>query len=304
MLDKIYENNLAFYEMVKITTFLCNNVSDEFNDDAKKIITFVGKAYGFDKALIAYCVEQITGELSIIQTDEDVRTYRSLKREEKPSEDIKNPLLKFKHDAVTEIASIDFARVPLNKVWFDYSFPNDYNAKIRYNELSNSTGPGLIDINKTVAVMDYLGIGTKKDLASASRRFKQCMLWGDMASIKFLALIYKEEKDEENEKIYNELFSLTSYINNGITVLPENIKEKINEKTNELFVLISSIKHDIIYRFNISLIDFSFAEIMMDERVDYYKKLRYINEYRHYDWTDETNSSVKEGPRMGFKIGG
>ena len=304
MLDKIYENNLAFYEMVKITTFLCNNVSDEFNDDAKKIITFIGKAYGFSKELIHYCVEQITEELIIIETDEDVRTYRSLKREDKPSEDIKNPLLKFKHDAVTEIASIDFARIPLNRVWFDYTFPNDYNAKVRYNELSNSTGPGLIDINKTVAILEYLGIGTKKDVASSIRRFKQCMLWGDIASIKFLAFIYKEEKDDVNAKLYEELFSLTSYINNGITVLPEKVKEKIDGKTNELFVLISSIKHDIIYRFNINFIDFSFAEIMMDEKVDYYKKLRFINEYRQYEWADETNSSTKVGPRMGFKIGG
>lgn len=303
MLEKIYENNLAFYEMVKITTYLCNNVTDEYKNDAEKIIDFVGKAYGFEPELIEYAKEEIFNQLAAIQTDEDSETYRSLKREPNKSVDVTNPLLKFKNNALTEILNIDFKATQLKQVWFDYSYPNDYNAKIRYIELSTSSGSGVIDINKTVAIMEYLGIGTEKDEESAIRKFKQCMYWSDIASIKFLEYIAKERKNEEKTKVYSELYSLSSYLNDGITVLPKEEKEKCNPKTAELFVLISSIKHDIIYRFNAQLIDYSFTEIMIDEAVIYHKKLGFINTYNSLRWTDETNSAIEATPKMGFKIG-
>lgn len=302
MIKKIYENNLAFYEMVKITTYLSNSVNDEYITDAGRIIEFIGKSYGFNDELIAYCKKQILEELSLIATDEDVRTFQSLKQEERPQIDVTNPLLKFKYNALNEIFNIDYRQTQLNKVWFDYSYPNDYNGMIRFSELSISSSSGIIDINKAVAIMYYLGIGTEKDDEAAIRKFKQCMYWGDIASIHFLAFIAKENGNKEQEKLYSELVELSNYLNEGITVLPQEAKDKYDKSTVDIFVLITSIKHDIIRRFNVGLIDYSFTEIMIDQKVNYFKKLAYINSYRTLDWADETNSAADAAPRMGFKV--
>ena len=240
MLEKIYENSLAFYEMVKTTTYLCNNPNGAYRKDAGKIIEVIGKAYGLNDELIAFIQKEIIEDLSAIETDEDVRTFQSLKQDEHAKVDVTNPLLKFKYNALNEIFGLDYRTIQLNKVWFDYSYPNDYVAKIRYDELSSSCSSGIIDINKAVALMNYLGIGTTKDVKAAERKLKQCMYWGDLASIKLLAFIEKENKNEECSLIYEDLFSLSSYLNEGITVLPKEVKDNHNPKTVDLFFLIST----------------------------------------------------------------
>ena len=303
MLQEIYKNNLAFNEMVITTSFLGNNCTEDYLIDAKKIISFIGKAFGLSDELIAFSEQQILDDLAAIQTEEDTKTYRSLKQQENPAINVSNPLLKFKYNAIVSIIDMTEKKSQLNRVWFDYSYPNDYNAIIRYTEIKASASAGYIGINKTAAIMEFLGIGIEANKEDAKRRFKQSMLWGDECCVRYLAYVAKLEKNKEEEKVYNELASLSSYISDGITVLPKDVKGSISKKVNELFTLITSIKHDIIRRYDLPLIDFSFVEVMMDDEIDYAKKLGYINNYRSFDWAEETNSSASEIPNMGFKRG-
>lgn len=303
MLKEIYQNNLAFYEMVKITSLLCNNSTEEYLEDARKIIDFVGKSFGLKDELISFCEKQILDDLTVIQTEEDTKTYRSLKQQEHPAVDVSNPLIKFKYNAIVSILDLTGKDSQLNKVWFDYSYPNDYNAIIRYSEIKSSASAGFVDINKTAAMLECLGIGIEASLSGAKRKFKQCMYWGDECSIRYLAQIAKQEGNKEEAAIYDELSTLSNLINDGITVLPKEMKGKISKKTNELFNIITSIKHDVIRRYDIRLIDYSFVEVMMDDEIDYAKKLGYINDYRSFGWAEETNSSASEVPNMGFKRG-
>ena len=188
--------------------------------------------------------------------------------------------------------------------YFDYNIINSYNAKLRFFELDESCQTGNVDVNLLVGILDYLGIGTKKNPDSAIRKLKQCLCWGSVSAVKYLSYIYMLEKDGENAGIYNELFQLREFINLGITVLPDEVNKKCSKKVKELFAIITSIKHDIIhgphYKTNI---DFSFVEVMLSEKTPYHKKLRYINNYDKREWLDETNSPYVTPISMGFKTG-
>ena len=52
-----------------------------------------------------------------------------------------------------------------------------------------------------IALMHYIGLGTKKIESLAITSFKQCMMWGDMFSVNMLKQIYRDKNQKQYDLI-------------------------------------------------------------------------------------------------------
>lgn len=306
MIKSIHKNYQAFYDMLIVTTALSNNPSPEFDKDAHKIIDFIGQAYGLNDELIKYIQKAITDELVSISTKDDVSAFINSHSYEAETEEI-DSLLMAKCDALTVVESLgEVKNVNLNPDWFNYSHYKPYYPIIRYRQLALAASTGNPIANKVVAILSYLGIGVDKSdalMESAIYRLRQCVVWGDVPAIYILKHIYQVKGKKEEEKLFAELIKLVPYMNEGRTVLPKEVADKVDKKVLELFAIISSIKQDVVINEGRIYIDYSFAEVMLSEDVSYHDKLAFINRYRYQEWKEATNSSYDESKQIGFKIG-
>ena len=291
MLKKIYENFSAFYLMTVSSTLLSNFSDEALDEDSRKVIDFIGKAYDLDEELIEYIKPIIIDELTTISLLEDVEAFHST-RERYSSVNEFDRLYAIKCDAILEIIQVgEEKQIGLKKEWFNYSHYKPYTAPIRFKELSIAASTGNILANRTVAILSYLGIGTPVNVEGAILRLKQCIFWGDIASIFLLSEIYEQGKDVQNMRIYKDLASLASYIEEGRTLIPENEARKLSYESRMLFAFISSIKQDIILNYQKTNIDYSFVEVMLLDSIEYAKKMNFINNYQKQEWKEITNSS-------------
>lgn len=302
MKSKVLSNYDAFYNMVLLTTILSNVADSSFDEDASKIIRFIGNAYELNEDVIDMCIKTITEDLVSISVIGDVNAYVTSQNYDTVNNEL-NSLYSIKCDVVSVINNIKAPSLPdFNPSWFDYAYYKPYCPEIRFSQLERTATSGDVIVNKAVAIMLALGIGTKKDINSAVLRLKQCALWCDMFSINILKYLLKNENNPK-AKTYEELSRLEKYFNEGRTLLPKEEEKNYSLEARQLFACISSIKQDIILLENIRNIDYSFVEVILLDSVDYYKKLYYINNYKSQQWKEVTNSSVNPSSKIGFKVG-
>lgn len=305
-MKEIIHNYTAFYNMVLLTTLLANKNNEAYEQDAKKLIRFVGEAYSLSKELIDKCEKQILDDLTAVSTDEDVKAFMNFYKFNDGAE-IENPLLQVKCDAIQAVEMLMQERGnDFNPRWFDYSNYKNYIPEIRRRQLVIAAMGGNVVANRTVALMSFLGIGKEADSDEAVNRLTQCVFWGDVPSILFLKHVFELEKSDGPLKVLDDLYKLSKYFEQGITVLNEEDQEKYEPGAVGLFECISSIKQDIILKEHLYNIDYSFVEAVNDRSVDYYTKLRFINEYNKYEWKEATNCSraPKEETPFGFRMDG
>ena len=301
MIEKIYKNYEAFSTMIVSTAMLSNVSSEEFDADGGRIIEFIGKAYHLDDELIKECKRLILDELVTISIQDDAASYINSKSYDYEPEEF-DALLQMKCDALAVIRNVaDTKDNNLNPAWFDYEHYKPYFPMVRFEELSISVSTGNIAANRTLAIMQALGIGCEKDYKTAELRLGQCVLWADYPSIHLLAYLYQLDKKEKEAKLYEGLAETSYLIKEGRTLFPKELEEKYGLDVKQLFVMVASIKQDIIINAQRLNIDYSFVEVMMLPDLDFYKKLRYINEYHTQQWKEVTNPSTN--PKgMGFRL--
>lgn len=301
MIKKIQENYVAFYNMVLSTTLLSNAASEEFDNDAKKIIRFIGKAYELDESLIQYIEKVILDDLTAISTRSDMTAFINSHTYNSELDEL-DPLFAIKVDVLDAIESMRERRdINLSSSWFDYSHYKPYYPILRFEQLSAYAAIGHPLANKEVGILLFLGIGVKPNIEGAILRLKQCMFWGDLSVIPLLKEIAKES-GLENPRIYEELTTLIPYMNEGRTIVPEELADQLLIESKQLFVLITSIKHDIVKESKDLYINLSFIEVMLYlKESDFKRKLDFINHYHNNEWKNVTNSSNNE--HIGFKIG-
>ena len=297
MIKTIHENYPAFYNMLIATTLLGNKSSSDYDRDAGKIIEFIGKAFFFDEEIIKYCQKMILDELVTISVKEDVNAFiNSHNYDTEPEEN--DSLLMMKCDAINVVESLgEVKNVHLNPDWFNYTHYKSYYPLVRYRQLALAASTGNPIANKATALMLYLGIGvqkTKENRESAIYKLQQCLMWGDSSAAYYLRYIFASEGKEQEAAIYADLMKLIPYLEEGRTVLPEEKQKEISEEALKLFNIISSIKQDIVINEQRVYIDYSFVEVILMEKIDYYRKLKFINEYRQQEWKEASNSSVKK----------
>ena len=303
MIKKIHHYYPAFYNMLIATTLMSNQSDETFDADAKKVIEFIGEAYGMEKEVIEYSKSIILDELVAISTDEDVTAFMNSHNLESKLDDY-DSLLAMKCDAIRVAESLaEVNNLNLSPSWFEYSHYKPYYAEVRYRQLSIAATTGHPVANKVVAILTVLGIGCEKNVVSGMYRFKQCLMWSDLPSIYFLKRVAHEEHLHEEEKVYSDLIKLIPYINEGRTVIPASFSEEISSEAKQLFAFISSIRQDVIINENRRYIDYSFVEVIMMKSLDYYQKLNFINNYRQQEWKEVTNSSFDPSKKIGFKVG-
>ena len=303
MIQELLKNHQAFSNMLICTTLLSNVSSESFEKDAKRIVEFIGKSFQLDKNLVDFAGKLIVDDLMTISIKDDVTAFINAHDYNSKLQEL-DPLLSMKCDAINIVESVGNKNsFHINSSWFDYSHYKPYYPEMRFAQLNAVAAIGNPIANKLVGIMCFLGIGCDKNVDSALLRMKQCTLWGDTACIFMLREMCSEVGDEEQTKIFTELEGLTGYLKEGRTVLPQKALEGLSPKTKELFAFISSIKQDIVLNLNRNFIDYSFVEVMLLPKLDYYKKMSYINTYETQSWKDATNSSMNPENKLGFKIG-
>ena len=300
MIIKERDNYLAVFDILLTVTMLSNDFNDELEKDTEKVIDFVGKAFKLDDKTIEECRKVVPDDLTVLSTTLDVEAFLSNKGYlEYPK--IGN-LLYLKLEAILKLNNIYniYDNEQFNQQYFDYEYLRPYFANIRYRELESSSIKGNVQVNRTVALMLALGIGTKQNVKSAIYRLKQCAYWGDISSLYYLSYLYEGQKDKKNAKMYADLAELGQLFLEGRTVIPQETKDKYDEETIKNYELISSIKQDIVLSYNQPAINYSFVEVMLMDKIDYYTKMHLVNNYNSQEWREFTNSSNDPNKKLGF----
>ncbi len=295
----------ALSDMLLTISMLSNKFDENLDRDACSIIDFIGDAFEIPEEEKATMKKLALDDLTILSTTDDVHAYQTNNGEEEYP--LISQYLYLKSIAISRLNDIyDYLRhKPYSPSFFDYRYLRPYYPKIRFNELLLSSSSGVIDITRTVGICYATGIGCEANIDMAITRLRQCVYWGDMTSIFYLAYLYKKTGDAEKEKICSALSSLTPYFIAGQTLLSKEDKQFYGNEVAEVFAIISSIKQDIVKGNNVSCIDYSFIEVLLSEdpKLDYYQKMGCINNYTSQKWKEITNSSTDPKKMLGFRIG-
>lgn len=302
MTTDILKNYNIFYEMVLLTTLLTNSDNEESDKDSAKIIEFIGRANKSTPQEILDYKKVILEDLRVIATTQDVATFKQMLSDGQIKENA--ALLQIKSDVIEELNNYERMNVPfLKKNVLDYRNCREYSSFVREKQLEQASISGIICINKIVALCYALGIGVEKDFSKAILRLKQCLMWSDIPSSGYIALIYSLLGDSKNEKLFYELKELLNkYLLGGVTIIPDEDAKSIDKEVIELYNLVSSSMQDVVMN-TTELIDYSFVEILLYDKISYGEKMKHINNYQDGSWKNISNSPF-ESTRIGFDIGG
>lgn len=292
--NDIFENYDVFYDMMLAATVMTNTYSKEAIRDSERILDFIANAYGMSKAFTKKVKNIILEKLVNLSVIQDIEAYDAAKSYDTEYSEL-DKYAEVKYDIISMLIAERKTNPETNYGWVNYEHYNVYQANARFRKLSQSATQGdLISIRQT-AILRALGIGCKKNLDDAARKLLQCALWGDVQSTYLLSHVCALLGKEEKAKMFGELATLTEeYLDDGITVLPEDIKAKFSEEACMYYVYISSIKYDVIYAYNLRKIDFSFLEVMMSDKIEHTDKMKYINEYNKKEWKNCTNAITEK----------
>lgn len=297
-MKKIVEHYNAFKMMVYATTMLGNIASDTWSKDSQSLIRFIGLAYHLHEHIISRSNEVITQKLTEIQTlaDANLMMLPPTGEDQIDTEvlyTIKSQALR----VLQEQRKYDEAN------WFDYQFYNMYHPVLHFSHMHEASRTGHLLACRHVGLLHALGIGCEQSLDKAILRFKQAAYWGDIPAMYFLSYCYKLKQQNELSVIYQEVIKASeSLLNAGITVLSDEMKSTMSTSAQTEYIFISSIFQDIV-RINhnaLNFIDYSFLEIIFMDHIDYYRKMKFINNYTHYEWREISNSSNQPVHHIGF----
>lgn len=268
---------------------MTNTYSPDAVEDCGKIIDFIGAAYEVSGEYIERAKEIILGELAKASTVQDFAAFDSSKTYDAEYTEIER-YIEVKSDIVASLEIMRKSSHLENPGWVDYSHYCVYQANLRYKKLAEHSVTGDLTATRQVGILLALGIGCEVDLSAASRKLLQCALWGDVSSAKLLAYVAKLSGNEARARYLAEYAKLVSvYLDDGITVLPEEEKTRYSNEACLLYIYTSSIKYDVVYSLGNPRIDFSFLEVIMAPDIDYNEKITYIDEYDRKKWKKCTN---------------
>ncbi len=300
-MEEIFKHYEAFYNMVLSTTIMSNATTAEFEKDADTIIRFIGTAYKLEDALVEECKSIILDDLSTLGLTTDQQAMYGV-RSFGDSFSARDVLFDIKGDVLTKLQRLtQTLNLEINPGWFDYSHYKTYQAEVRFAKIRTTAAAGELVATRQVGVLQALGIGCARDLDEAIHRLTQCVVWGDIPSMYYLANVYRLAKDKARSKICYELAELSEkYLKSGYTVLPEDAVRSYSEEAKRYYAYIATIKQDIIYAYNVFNLDFSFIEAITTPTLEHFKRMEYIDHYDMKEWKDVTNTSEKPTGKFGF----
>ena len=303
MINTIFKNYEAFYNMVLSTTIMSNSITDDLLEDGTKIIHFIAKSYGLDDEFGNFCSDLILNHLSRLGTTTDQQAVYASRKISDVSSDY-DSLFDIKGDVLATLEEISKkVEYSINPGWFDYSHFKSYQSDIRFSKIYITSASGNLIATRQIGILYALGIGCEKSFSRSIERLLQCARWGDIPSMHYLAYVYAQSGDLHNAKLYSEIVSLSEeYLRTGITVLPESARASYSDEACTNFAYIATILQDVIYLHKATNINFSFLEAIFNSNIDHYTRLGYINNYSNLEWKNVTNSCIKP-MRLGFTTG-
>ncbi len=299
--EDIFENYDVFYDMTLAHAVMTNTYSTEAVADSERVLDFIATAYGMNEGFTKKAKDIILKKLVNISVLQDIEAYDATKSYDNEYTEL-DKYREVKYDIISMLLSERKSYPDMNYGWTNYEHYNVYQANARYRKLAQSATKGDMISIREAAIFRALGIGCKPDLEDAARKLLQCALWSDVQSTYLLSYVCKLLGKNEKAKMFSELATLTEeYLDDGITVLPDEVKKSFSEEACMHYVYISSIKYDVIYAYNLKRIDFSFLEVMMSDKISHNDKMKYINEYNKKEWKNCTNSITEKQKRC--KIG-
>lgn len=281
----LLDNNEALREILLATTILSNNSNPAWVRDSSKLINFICEAYGIEDLANNY-IEIITRQIDNLSL---INEYKGLKQAYQFDDEYTemDSFYDLKGKTLLQLANIDSKLESLGFPFsneFTYDTNSNYLPSYRFDTILKASSYGDIQMTCQIGLMYATGVGYIVDYDFAIIRLKQAAFWGYVPALKYLAKVYEIINDEENAKLYKELYNVAYlYFYDGIPSIPEAIKDMYSEKTNELFLIITSIYQDIVVP-NGARIDYAFLEVMFSEKIPNAKKLYYVNNYRNQEW--------------------
>lgn len=291
-------NNIKALEMMIIsTTLLGNDSSIEWEEDAVKVLKFIGKAFNLEKKELKELSEKIILAATTISNSEDA----TITLIEGVSDQGLGEVEYLKGKILLYLQSL-FDRDQLH--FMDYRYPNPYFPNLLFYNTSKTAKEGYILSVRELGLFYYLGIGVAPDANRAKKLLWNCVYWADEFSLYILKAIALEEKNEAEHQKLEQLISLLELgLYDGTTEINDEADYSVT--VQETYKLISSIFHDIILNDdrNRHIINSSFIEVMKLSRLTYEQKMAYINEYNRGEWKNESNKITSSETNIGF-LGG
>ncbi len=296
----LFDRYEVFYNMLLATSVMTNTYSDDAIEDAKKIINYIGEAYGVDADYIKEAERVILYDLATIATVQDFTAFDAAKSFEREYDDF-DRYAEVKNEIVAMLENTRKHSYDQSCGWVNYSHYCVYQAQMRYRRLREHSVTGDLISTRMTGILLALGIGCEKDTVAAERKLLQCALWGDIPSAIFLAKAALDSGDKRHSYFSEYAKLLSDYLAEGITVLDDSVKAKYSDEACLLYVYTSSIKYDVVYSLNNQKIDFSFLEVIMSD-IPFAEKMTYIDEYERKVWKKRTNSisEAAKSVKIGF----
>ena len=297
----LFDSYEALYSSILATTVLTNTYDTQAVADCKAIINFICDAYSKDGEICEKITDIILGELTTLSIQQDLNAFDASKSCHAEYSETEK-CIEIKYDVIRTLNDLRSSMPAGSYGFVNYDHYNLYQPKARFKKLSLSSMKGDLISTRQTALLKVLGIGCPVDYEDAARKFLQCVLWGDPQSAFFLSKTQLLMGNEKRAKLFHEVAVLMeTYLDDGITVLPEKAKKLYSQEAQLYFVYISSIKYDVVYAYNLQNIDFSFIEVMMSDALDFNKKMTCINEYRDKKGKNYTNTVTETQKK--YKIG-
>lgn len=301
--SELFKNYDAFYYALVSCTALSNDYSDAYKKDADKIVDFICKTYNLDDKTKFQFKDAIFDVLYQAATLSDSAAIKKNEEEAETTEE--NTLFYLKSTIIEELTNIsqtmNFGPYQ-DRDCFDYQYLKPYQPNMRFSKLNRVASCGIVVATRQIAIMQILGIGCERDLRAAKSRLVSCAYWGDVFSAYLLAELYEMIDDKKNHELWLKAAKLCEkYLYSGCTVLPDDVKQEFGAEVCDEYAIISSILQDVVYANNLIKIDFSFVEAITTDGLDYYQRMRFVNQYAMKEWQEVTNTSAEPMKKIGFR---
>lgn len=304
--QSVREQYEAFYLMTLSAAFLNSAAFGEFHDDAGKVLSFIGSAYGLDAGVVSDFSGLILGDMMKIGLVSD---YHALSAIDDLSDRDRDNLVYYeiKGRALEEVNRSNRrgyfqANSRLNqdvKVGMKYeSFHHAYDPVIRFEALRQQAVFGDLHSTRQLAILYALAIGTGQDYGKAKMYLERCVMWGDVCSTALLQEVCSRGEDEEGAREFRELYRLEkAYLEDGVIELPKG--EAVADTVRERYLCIALIKHYLVVQGKMGEIDIAFLNALSQPGLSLKARIRFISQYKDSSWKNSVIGG-DEGKHIGL----
>ena len=298
LLPIIYDNFDVFHTMCLSSSLMSTYNCKEFDEDAQKILTFIGKAFKLPQKTTKDFIKCILGDMMNISLISD---YHAVSSTEFLSDTDKEnvELYEIKGRILEEIANCEAQNYNISDIRisnqiratmkYDH-FHHPYNSKLRFWQLSRLSKNGNIAITRQIAILYTLGVGCEENFKKAEEYFLKCILWGDKISAIMISELYRlyQKAQDANAEFYKMYFTDEPDFKNNSVIEYWNIAKLLS-------TYIISPKKDF-------LINHELAHLLISDKLSYDKKVDLILNFNEKSWKNIYFLTKKNKNFIGFRV--